>query len=184
MKTTDRHANRQANRHANRCTLPAQAQTGVAMLMALVMLLVVSLGSSALLRSALNTDDVALGTRLQLQARQAAELALRYCEQQLIRSDSAVPVLAKPASGSHWQQFANWFGTGRQAVQVPPEQASSEAFPQASLPECLAEEDLLADGAAVVLLTARGFSPDYRADAQGRTLSGSVVWLQAILQLS
>jgi type IV pilus assembly protein PilX len=165
---------------------PAAAcrQTGVAMLMALVMLLVIGLGSSALLHSALNTESVALGARYHLQAEQAAELALRYCEQELTHSDSALPVLAPAASGSHWQVFANWHGAARQAMEVPAEHASSAAFPLASLPECLAEEEPLADGSSAVLLTVRGFSPGYQADEQGHTLAGSVVWLQALLQLS
>ena len=37
----------------------------------------------------------------------------------------------------------------------------------------------LGPNASVYIVTARGFSPDYSEDANGRTLTGSVVWLQS-----
>ena len=58
----------------------AIVQRGSALLMALVLLMITSLGASTLMRQAFGTERVAWGARGQLQAQQAAELALRYCE--------------------------------------------------------------------------------------------------------
>jgi hypothetical protein len=46
----------------------------------------------------------------------------------------------------------------------------------AKKPECVVE-NLSGSG---VVITARGFSPDYAADGSGYTTSGAVVWLQSI----
>jgi hypothetical protein len=43
----------------------------------------------------------------------------------------------------------------------------------------------MADANVAYVITARGFSPGYTADAvTGRTLSGSVVWLQSMVSLN
>ena len=166
---------------------PPVRSRGTALLLALVMLLISSLGATALLRQAFGTERVAWGARGQLQAQQAAELALRYCEQQLLRSDGAWPVQPLRAGQvtPHWAQASSWTGPGRLAHSVPAAVMVSEQSPfrLLSLPDCLAEEQALADGATVLLVTARGFSPDYHTDAQGRTVAGSVAWMQAWLRL-
>lgn len=165
----------------------AIVQRGSALLMALVLLMITSLGASTLMRQAFGTERVAWGARGQLQAQQAAELALRYCEQQLLRNDVTWPVQPwRPGSTlAHWQQPASWIGAGRLARSVPPGVMTSDQSPysQFELPDCLAEEQHLADGASVVLITARGFSPDYHADARGHTVAGSVAWMQSWLRI-
>ena len=49
------------------------------------------------------------------------------------------------------------------------------------LPQCMAEYSPL--GNSVVIVTSRGFSPDYTANNNGETQSGSVIWLQSIVSL-
>lgn len=55
-----------------------------------------------------------------------------------------------------------------------------------SLPQCIVERQTLpgAPPFPVVVVTARGFSADYQADANGKTTNGSVVWLQSILNMN
>lgn len=165
---------------------PGRSQ-GSVLLMALVLLLISSWGASALMRQALGTERIAGGARGQLHAQQAAELALRYCEQQLVRSDAAWPVQPWRADlpRAYWTQAASWVGAGRLARSVPAAVMVSEQnpFSQFQLPDCLAEEQRLADGNTILLLTARGFSPDYHADDRGHTVAGSVAWVQSLLRL-
>ena len=152
-----------------------RATQGAAMLMTLVMLLVVGLGSSVLMQSALQTDRTALGLRALQQARQQAELGLGHCEAELLRAAPVLPVWEAPSQGALWQRWTSWQGAQRLADEVA-------GLP--GRPQCLAETETLPDGSQVVRLTARGFSPDYRADTQGRTLAGAVAWQQSQLQIA
>jgi hypothetical protein len=63
-------------------------------------------------------------------------------------------------------------------------QSVDSAFTAAKAPECLAEKVKLEDGATdAVVVTARGFSPDYNEDSAGRATSGSVMWVQSTVRI-
>jgi hypothetical protein len=72
------------------------------------------------------------------------------------------------------------------AVTVPdPVLVSADSPVKPPSPQCLPEYTFLNDGTTqVVLITARGFSPDYQQDDTGRTTAGSVVWLQSMLRFN
>ena len=164
-------------------------QRGAAMMVALVLLTVMGLTSAAMMRSALNSDQVANNTRSQVLAGQYAELALRYCEKQLLTKSGAITLYDAVTSGSteRWQSFSYWYGGSRIALSVPLGTlvSTTSSYTLFTPPECIAEKRLLVnDGTVVVVVTARGFSPDYVADSNGRTVNGSVVWLQSILRLA
>jgi type IV pilus assembly protein PilX len=155
----------------------------MALFIALVMLVVIGLASAAVMRSALNTDLVANNARVQTLATQAAQLALRYCETQAQAPEPGIKI-AEAADPPHWRNTANWH-TGGMAVTVPAALLASEdsSFSPDKLPQCLAEYTGTVPGISasnVIVVTARGFSPDY-AETDNRLSAGSVVWLQSTL---
>ena len=166
---------------------------GLSLLIVLVLLAAMSLSAGALMRQAVANEKISNNTRLQALALNYAEAALRYCEQALALSeadplrppslqDAQLPLTSAQAPA--WNLASSW--TAPRAVTVLPlaELAASDSpGPPARAPECLVEKQLLA-GEPVYLLTARGFSPDFSADAtSGQSRSGSVVWLQSLVFL-
>jgi type IV pilus assembly protein PilX len=154
-------------------------QQGVALIVALVMLVVIGLTSAAVLRGSLNADLVAQNARVQNFAAQSAQLALRYCESQLVvdEADRVIQLHAAQTPGL-WESFDNW-ADGGLAEPVPEDwrQTADSSVVASTAPQCLVERSNV--NASVYIVTARGFSPDFSADADGRTLTGSVVWLQS-----
>ena len=160
-------------------------QRGVTLIIALIMLVIIGLASVSVMRSSLNTDMVANNSRVQMLAMQAAQIGLQYCEQEVQKTVSGVPIKAAPAAGSEWwKTFSNWHGSGAVATTVPlSAMASSTSSTVPSIrPQCLAEKSNAFGTSNVLIVTARGFSPDYTRDSSGRTTGGSVVWLQSILK--
>lgn len=160
-------------------------QRGVTLIVALIMLVVIGLASASLMRSSLTSDLVANNARLQTLAWQAAQVGLRYCEQQIgpnpPRPPTLVPQPPQAASAPQaWQVATNWAGPA--VVTVPAAAMGSAITPLsfATLPQCMAEYSNDPALAATVVVTARGFSPDYAAGPNGQTVSGSVVWLQSL----
>jgi hypothetical protein len=161
-------------------------QGGVALIVALVVLVVIGLTSAAVMRGALNSDLVANNTRVQSLASQAAQVALKYCESQWNVPTPPINVLpvGVPNAPLAWETFGNWSNVNF-ANDVPISYMQSElsSFVPAKLPQCMVQYST-AGGATTVVIVGRGFSPDYRADETGHTEAGSVVWLQYILALS
>lgn len=165
--------------------LPAKrAQNGVALLVALVVLVIIGLTSASVMRGALSTDLVANNTRVQTLAMQAAQIGLRYCE---IKADqdaggdaSALP----DAPASYWSTYEHWSENKVGIYKVPVDFLQSEngTFTPDQLPDCMVQK--LPVGTKVAYqVTSRGYSPDYSADGNGFTESGSVVWLQSIVYM-
>ena len=159
-------------------------QQGVALIVALVVLMVIGLTSVAVMRGSLNSDLVANNARVQSFANQAAQMALRYCESELLLGDDDRTITIQAASDpGSWTTFGNWFPAGGMAETVPDDwMASDDSSVVVSVkPQCLAEKSGL--NPAIYIITSRGFSPDYSEDEDGRTLTGSVVWLQSQVAL-
>jgi type IV pilus assembly protein PilX len=162
--------------------LPARRQQGVTLIVALIMLVIIGLASVSVMRSALNSDLVASNSRVQMQAGQAAQLALQYCENDIQGAQTIVwqpaPAVGQPRV---WQSFANWYGNNKIASNVPAAVLASanSSYSPAYVPQCLIER-APAGLVNTLYVTARGFSPDY-TESSGRTTSGSVVWMQSIV---
>lgn len=170
----------------------------MALVIVLLLLVVVGLTSASAMRNASSGVQLTRNLRLQSLAEQYAEAALRYCESELGRADGErvaslreavltdTPVGAADAE-SAWGQAVTWRGAGAAgaALTIVPESWvwSADSGPRpARLPECVAERQELADGNRAYVVTARGFSPGYRWQADtGKTTAGSVVWLQSVL---
>jgi type IV pilus assembly protein PilX len=155
-----------------------RSQHGISLIIAMLMLAVIGLASAAIMRNATSADQVSTNNRLQTQASQYAQDALRFCEHQLTLAVSArtVPVFAV-ATTAAWIAREDWAPGGlRPAYTLGPDDLASAVQPRVA-PQCIVDATAAPD---VYVVTARGFSPDYRANsATGSTRSGSVVWLQA-----
>jgi type IV pilus assembly protein PilX len=164
---------------------PARARAserGISLIVALLLLAVIGIASAAIIRNATSGDQVASNYRLQTQASQYAQLALRFCESQLelpaadrVAALAPAPVGAPPA----WAGAANWIGGGAHPAHTLAAAEIGGALQPRVAPQCLAEAT---DTAEVYTVTVRGFSADFHADAKsGATRSGAAVWLQATL---
>ena len=85
-------------------------------------------------------------------------------------------------AAAKWTLVATWFGGAPTRTVVPTDQFKNadSSFSPSNAPQCYVEKQKLADTTSIALVvTARGFSPDYQADSNGKTTAGSVVWLQS-----
>jgi type IV pilus assembly protein PilX len=176
-----------------------EQQRGIVLVVALIMMAVIAISSATAIRSVLAQDQIGQNLRRQSVARQSAEGMLRLCEgalratapsarQQQIRArlqDQANPV-------RHWETLANWAVGGPRVYDLPAD-INIAAPTTGRRPQCLMEATHMANGGGpgspdptevVVIVTARGFSPDYAETAQGAATQGAQVWLQSTIQVS
>lgn len=155
---------------------PLARARGFSLIIALLMLAVIGLASAAIMRNAASADQVANNNRLQTQAHQYAQLALRFCESQLaLPSSSRSAALQPAATPPAWTLQAAWT-TRSVAHTLVPVEIGSAVHPHVP-PQCLMEATASPN---LYTVTARGFSADYKADPRtGATRNGSAIWLQA-----
>ncbi len=183
---------------------PATGQRGVSLIIVLIMLVIIGLTSAAAIRNATSGEKVTNNIRLQNLAQQYAEAGLRYCETELGKSDTVAAPNGRMATtlteaniqtvavggAPLWSQSVSWIGTGGASASrttLPADRIASadSAFQPATRPQCVVEKQTMADASIAYVVTARGFSPDYSADATtGKTINGSVVWLQSTILLN
>lgn len=176
----------------------------------MILLVVIGLTAAASMRRAISNERAVNNLRLEGLAQQFAELALRYCEDQMQsvpdqRIDAYLQGLdtaaAQPeALATGWRSFGNWSvpaataaaAATPHAVEVPDAwistlSAADRPFALNKRPQCLVEKISVGSHSAdetVYRVTARGFSPDYAEDATtGAAIHGSVVWLRSDLVL-
>ena len=185
------------NRQIN-ATLKIQHK-GISLIIVLVLLVVTGLTAAAAMRGAISSQRVTNNVRMDNIAQQYAEAALRYCESQLQLTDAnrvnslkdAVVPAVNIAGGASaaWENPISWtgaVGAGAAAstrTVLPASQYSSSlsSYAPTKAPECVAELQTLGSPTYTeTVVTARGFSTDYKADSNGNTTHGSVVWLQSI----
>jgi Tfp pilus assembly protein PilX len=182
----------------HRSVLPAWRQSGVSLIIVLVMLVIIGITSAAAIRNATSSEKLTNNIRVQNLAQQYAEAALRFCEAELAKADASRVItlsevnIVQTAYGANpaWNQATTWTGGGGASASktvLPESQVKStdSSFKPSVMPECAVEKQIMADANMAYVITARGFSPDYRADvATGATTSGSVVWLQSTVILN
>ena len=181
-------------------------QGGLVLIVAIVLLAVVSILAAFSTRNAASAENVSGNVRLTELATQAAEIALRHCEDSVaavIAIEAGVPsnyptasfgasnIL--PAGNETWKNPVEWDSTASPAYILPLERVN-----QASLtatykrpPECMAVRltTVLPGGEGTTtnvafLITARGFGPDVaEADPDRTRPVGSEVWLQSQIEL-
>jgi type IV pilus assembly protein PilX len=146
----------------------------------MLMLAVIGLASAAIMRNATSGDQVANNNRLQTQASQYAQLALRFCESQMALGLGARNVTLLPAaSKAAWSVRSTWTQPGAGSAHTLAATEIGSAVQPRVAPQCLMEATAVPN---VYTVTARGFSADFKADpGTGATRTGSVVWLQATI---
>ncbi len=173
-----------------------QRQRGIVLAVALVFLAILSLVGLYAMRGSILGEQVSKNIRANEVATQAAETALRYCEDRVrtaqpLTTHEAPVDLAPGELPNRWQTRANWFDDTI-AVEVPSAQlVATDMRPLPVLPRCIVERFTLPpapgeDPRSVAfmhphLVTAIGFSADFERDSSNRAISGSEVWLQSIL---
>jgi type IV pilus assembly protein PilX len=187
-------------------------QSGISLIIVLILMVVIGLTSAAAMRGATSGQRLTNNVRAENVAQQYAEAALRYCETELQRPDPAVgggqprpnsllraaiikkDMNAAPVPVTVWENPLAWTGAAGVGDAISRTSLNDAQFATAGLssyrpakaPECIAEVQTLGGVATpfnVTVVTARGFSSDYDADANGNTIQGSVVWLQSILNM-
>lgn len=162
---------------------PQAGQHGIALIVVLVMLAVISLVSGASLRAALSAEQITHNVRLESLTKEAAHIGLRHCEQALLQTPPALTVHPAPVPPAQalWTLWSSWHGSHALAHTVPASAMSSadSAFVPASRPECLLESHPAHPD--LITVTARGFSPDHQADSVGRTTRGAMAWVQSVV---
>ncbi len=164
---------------------------GISLIIVLIMMIIIGITASVAMRSAASEQKATNNQRLEATALQYAEAALRYCENQMKLADSLRPSTLQAVNikntspgptSSGWEDVNTWTGTTGRAsssrTTVPNtiiQDTTDTVLPNKS-PECVVE-NMTGWG---MVITARGFSPDYAADSNGNTTSGAVVWLQSI----
>lgn len=180
-------------------------QRGLVLIVSIVLLAIVSVLAALSTRNAASAENVSGNVRLTELATQAAELALRHCE------DSVADVIAVDAGAtptydttfrlqdilpngmeSAWETPAGW-DTADAHVYVLPLNRLNQPDLTATFkrpPECMVARTpfVLPSGAisttTAFVITARGFGPDVQAtDADRRRPVGSEVWLQSHIEL-
>lgn len=165
---------------------------GVSLIIVLIMMIIIGITAATAMRSATSEQRATNNMRVEASALQYAEAALRYCENEMRENPVDRPSTLQPAnifsstgpgpSDSGWGDPATWTGsTGRASAsrtEVPNSviQDSTDTVLPNKNPECVVEN---MNGYGMVI-TARGYSPDYAKDGSGYTTSGAVVWLQSI----
>lgn len=172
----------------------ARGHRGISLIIVLIMLIIIGISASSAMRSATSEQRVTNNARMEGTAQQYAEAALRYCEGQFAlasasRSEARLQtanIVATPGGAnvtSAWENTANWGAASTILVTVPANVISDANTPVPSTrPQCMAELQTMGSPAfTVTVITARGFSPDYVANADGTTKQGTVVWLQSYI---
>ena len=183
-----------------------QPESGVVLIIALIMLVVISLLATFSIRGALSSESVSGNVRTTQMATQAAELALRYCEDAVVnnvRNAIALPsgLSVQAASSTPLGVSTTYWDTASRGtvVFVLPSTSVNGTVTYKRMPECIAEQVPVVNSTGTALtttstylITARGFGPEVpgcdstvlppTSGACSRP-DGSEVWLQSTLEL-
>ena len=172
-----------------------QAERGIVLVIALILLVIISLLAVTSLRNAGSSESVAGNVRTTELATQAADIALRHCESSAIKitklianaSDTSAQAtypttlveanVQRVSTADQWKSVSNWDSTTTAVFVLPSDLVGNTATYQRP-PECMVESltGVTPTGPpASFVITARGFGPEVAAGT-GRP-AGTVVWL-------
>lgn len=175
-----------------------QRQTGVVLIISLIMLVIISILATMSIRNATSSEKISANVRTTELAGQAAEIALRYCEEAVLQISSgtgtltSLPTVLNYASPPAWRTMTNWDGSSSTPFVIPDASVNNVdgnvTFNRP--PECLVERVQVVDAAGVptttstYTITARGFGPEVAAVTSARLRpTGSEVWMQSTIEL-
>lgn len=177
-------------------------QGGVVLIVALIMLVIISLLAVFSIRNAVSTEALSGNVRTTALASQAAEAALRYCEDGVAQGFATTPtytvspILPYAAVAPYtqpyprWNNLSNWDGatsiTNAMLIFVPLSNVGNTTFKRA--PECMVEHLEVVNSSGTLsttntyVITARGFGPEVAAvDANRSRPIGSEAWMQSTI---
>jgi type IV pilus assembly protein PilX len=168
-------------------------QNGVVLIVALIMLMILSILASISVRGASSTEQIANQSRQQALARQTAETALRFCEQQVqlnavVPASGFAPEAAPVGAGVKytWETMANWDGVvpaaSLKTVAIASAGDAGAAVYFTRQPECMSQYLSISDP-KVFVTTARGFGPEVGAK-DGSAPKGTEIWLQSVVKMN
>ncbi len=175
-----------------------RASRGISLIIVLILMIIIGITASTAMRNATSEQRATNNLRVESSALQYAEAALRYCEAQMkilpanLRAQASLqgtipgPYAPGPNT-SGWTDPLSWnspllSSAGRAsftrtvvpAAFIPD---TTDTVVPNRRPECVVETGT---GSLGTIITARGFSPDWRDDNNdGNTDQGAVVWLQS-----
>ncbi len=172
----------------NRAAAAGRRQQGIVMLMTLILLAVMALGTAMAVKVSMNTDMVAHNMRNRQLAFQAAEVALRYCENMVINDPTGTRMLVnyRRSQNNEWLVQANWDTTAADSkVHIVPLTTIGMPNTIRVEPQCLIRHFTIDEWREVsppvpgtvtaesrgfnsahlmfYRITVKGFSPDYKA---------------------
>ncbi|MFV0601169.1 MAG: PilX N-terminal domain-containing pilus assembly protein [Brachymonas sp.] len=188
-------------KHSNVAPSIAQtphAQRGTVLAITLILLVILSLLGTFAIRNANQSERIMNGIRTSNVAQQAAETALRFCEQLATAPpagsgtfqsvDAATYINATAVSNANegdWKNKDNWKSSNANLLSVPSSyynSGSTDATELLHAPQCLIQALETPGGLKGYVITARGYANDAVIDAStGRVISGAEVWLQSTL---
>ena len=201
MKTSAVPAPRAATRTPLAYAPRHQAERGIVLVIALILLVIISLLAVTSLRNAGSSESVAGNVRTTELATQAADIALRHCESSAIKitklianaSDTSAQAtypttlveanVQRVTTADQWKSVSNWDSTTTAVFVLPSDLVGNTATYQRP-PECMVESltGVTPTGPpASFVITARGFGPEVAAGT-GRP-AGTVVWLQSTIEI-
>ena len=174
----------------------ATRSKGAVLVIALILVVVIGISSAVAMRTSLFGDVISQNMRAQSLAFQAAETALRYCEERVTSSPPAVAMILG-GTDDEWRTESNWA-----AANVVPDEFTGSQITYAQQPQCLVKrmtyrelyegttkapnavlpDEQDADYIFMYRITARGFSPDFRRDGAGLSISGAQASVQSTIR--
>jgi type IV pilus assembly protein PilX len=183
-------------KHPNRRVAPqGDKQQGVVLFIALIMLVILSLTTALAVKNATSNEVVSNNVRTTNLATQAAEIALDYCEQSIVKavggtptiSITTTPTIADFVDPPRWKSLGNWDTSTTPPFTIPLDSVNANGVSAtfARAPECMVEKSpITAVTNPAYVVTVRGFGPEVTAvDASHTKPRGSEVWLQSTLRL-
>lgn len=159
-----------------------QSEQGVVLVITLIILLLIALLAASGMRNASSAEQVLGSVRTTVLAREAAEAALRYCEESVQKSGE-VPVLGNGATD--WTTISKWDGAASTVFVLPAAVLNQVKLTETykRMPECMVE--LVPPTTSTYVITARGFGPEVKSVVanESRRPDGTEVWLQSHIEL-
>ncbi len=178
-------------------------QGGIVLIIAMILLIVISMLAVTSLRNSGSNEVVAANVRTTELATQAADIALRHCENSVIelvttnagRTSTGYSTaitnanLLTATTPANWTVTSNWDGSSSTLAYILPTSLVGTSTYKRP-PECMIEHlAIMPAGSGVVnntasyVITARGFGPEVASDPNHGRPSGSEVWLQSQIEL-
>ena len=189
---------------------PVLRHRGVVLIITLILVVILSLLGTFAIRNATQSERSIKGVQASVTAREAAETALRFCEQIAVfdfdnkdyveygttglrQKVIATTITSEDDATAAWRTAANWVGTN--AISVPDQyykryansSAATDSLQLTNPPRCIIQRIQTTSTPTFIgyLITGRGFANNATFNTTtGKTTYGAEAWVQSILSNS